>query len=90
MGLMGVIQVAPGTDPTTSSMACLLLKKLFLDDRKSEQELEQLSAEDIAQMKGVFTSLLSMGNIEAEPMSLLRRKAEILCKIHRKQETYVE
>ena len=41
-------------------------------------------------MKSVFTSLLSMANMEAEPMSLLRRKSEILCKLHRKQETYAD
>ena len=87
---MGIIQTPQQADPSTTAMACLLLKKLFLDERKSEQELEQLTEEDITQMKRVFTSLLSMANMEAEPMSLLRRKAEILCKLHRKQETYAD
>ena len=42
--------------------------------------------EDIGQMKVVFKQLLNM----EEPMSLLRRKAEILCKLHRKDESYAE
>lgn len=37
-------------------------------------------------MKAVFKQLLNM----EEPMSLLRRKAEILCKLHRKDESYAE
>ena len=42
--------------------------------------------EDITQMKVVFKQILNMD----EPMSLLRRKAEILCKLHRKDESYAE
>ena len=42
--------------------------------------------EDIGQMKVVFKQILNM----EEPMSLLRRKAEILCKLHKKEETYAE
>jgi len=37
-------------------------------------------------MKVAFKSLLNM----EEPMNLLRRKAEILCKLHKKDETYAE
>ena len=67
-------------------MACLLLKKFFLDDRKSEENLEQLTLEDIGQMKVAFKALLQM----EEPMNLLRRKAEILCKLHKKEGSYGE
>ena len=70
-------------------MACLLLKKFFLDDRKSEESLEQLTPDDINAIKAAFTSLLSLTNM-SEPLNLLRRKAEILCKAHRKAESYAE
>ena len=83
---MSVIQATPPTDANTTALACLLLKKLFLDERKSEEELEQLSSDDIAQMKTIFKQILNM----EEPMSLLKRKAEILCKLHRKEESYAE
>lgn len=81
---MTVIQA--GGDPQTTALACLLLKKYFLDERKSEENLEKLTMEDIAQMKAAFTQSLNM----EEPMSLLRRKAEILCKLHKKEESYAE
>ena len=42
--------------------------------------------QDIAQIKVTFKSLLNMD----EPMNLLRRKAEILCKLHKKEESYAE
>lgn len=87
---MSVIQNVEGSDPTTVAMACLLLKKLYLDDRKSEESLEQLTPEDLAQMKAAFTTLLGPSNLEAEPMSLLRRKAELLCKIYNKLESFAE
>ena len=67
-------------------MACLLFKKFYLDERKSEEHLEQLTMQDIAQIKVTFKSLLNMD----EPMNLLRRKAEILCKLHNKEESYAE
>lgn len=41
-GFMSVIQggAEGSTDPTTIAMACLLVKKLYLDDRASEESLE--------------------------------------------------
>lgn len=83
---METIQSGQVADAATTALACLLLKKLFLDDRKSEEHLEKLTMEDITQMKVAFKQLLNM----EEPMNLLRRKAEILCKLHRKEETYAE
>ena len=83
---MQFIQSASIAEAQTTAMACLLLKKFFLDARKSEEHLEQLSLEDIGQMKGAFQALLNM----EEPMNLLRRKAEILCKLHSKAESYAE
>jgi len=37
-------------------------------------------------MKTAFKAMLNM----EEPMSLLRRKAEILCKLHKREESYAE
>jgi len=37
-------------------------------------------------MKAAFKASLNMD----EPMNLLRRKAEVLCKIHKKEESYGE
>ena len=80
------IQAGTLEDAQTTAMACLLLKKFFLDDRKSEEHLEQLTLEVIAQMTQTFKALLQM----EEPMNLLRRKAEILCKLHKKEGSYGE
>ena len=46
-GFMSVIQAGTLENSQTTSLACLLLKKFFLDERKSEENLEQLTAEDI-------------------------------------------
>ena len=83
---MSVIQAGTLENSQTTSLACLLLKKFFLDERKSEENLEQLTADDICQMKAAFHSLLKM----EEPISLLRRKAEIICKLHKKANSYPE
>ena len=85
-GFMNVIQAGTLENIQTTSLACLLLKKFFLDERKSEENLEQLTADDICQMKAAFHSLLKM----EEPISLLRRKAEIICKLHKKANSYPE
>ena len=45
---METIQTAKVADAATTALACLLLKKLFLDGRKSEENLEQLTLEDIS------------------------------------------
>ena len=37
-------------------------------------------------MKAAFAQMLNM----EEPMSLLRRKAEILCKLHKKAQSFPE
>ena len=85
-GFMSVIQAGTLENSQTTSLACLLLKKFFLDERKSEENLEQLTADDISQMKAAFGQLLKM----EEPISLLRRKAEIICKLHKRADSYPE
>jgi len=48
--------------------------------------MEQLTLEDFTHMKIAFKALLNMD----EPMNLLRRKAEVLCKVHKKEGSYGE
>jgi hypothetical protein len=66
-------------------MACILLKKFFLDDRKEEENCLKLSPDELRQLK---ESLAASIDIINQPMNLLRRKAEIICKIHKKLESY--
>ena len=64
-----------------------MVKKFYLDGRQEELSLEQLTEDDLATMKVTFTTeLMDL----SEPMSLLRRKAEIICKVHDKLQTYGE
>lgn len=69
------------------ALACVLLKKYYLDDRAEEKDLVQISPEQVASLKNVLRESL---NFEAEKLNLLRRKAEILCKLHKRSETYGE
>jgi hypothetical protein len=62
-----------------------LLKKFFLDDRKEEENCLKLSPDELRQLK---ESLAASIDIINQPMNLLRRKAEIICKIHKKLESY--
>jgi len=77
-----------GSDIATQKLlACILLKKFYLDERPEEKELEQITLSDVTQLKQVIKSNLDITN---EPMNLLRRKAEIICKLHKKEESYGE
>ena len=68
-------------------MACILLKKFYLDERPEEKELEQITLGDVSQLKQLIGTNLDIAN---EPMNLLRRKGEIICKLHKKEESYGE
>jgi hypothetical protein len=68
-------------------LGCVLLKKYYLDDRNEEKEMEQITAAQVATLKVAMRESL---NFEAEPFNLLRRKAEIICKLHKKEESYGE
>lgn len=68
-------------------LACVLLKKYYLDDRAEEKQLEQITPEMIQTLKVQLQSSL---NFETEPINLLRRKAEIICKLYKKTDTYAE
>lgn len=74
-------------DATIQPLACILLKKYFLDDRPEEADCEQISLEEVAALKQRLKETLDVG---AEPMNLLRRKAEIICKLHKKEGSYDE
>ena len=84
-GLVEVIESA--ANPELKPITCLLLKKYYLDGRAEEEPLEQLTLDDISALKQRMKSTL---NFDTEPMSLLRRKAEIICKLHKKEESYGE
>lgn len=84
-GLVEVIESAG--NPELKPITCLLLKKYYLDGRAEEESLEQLTLDDISALKQRIKGTL---NFEAEPMNLLRRKAEIICKLHKKEESYGE
>lgn len=64
----------------------MLLKRYYLDGRKEEESAEQLSLEDISALKEVFKTGMDL----KEPIALLRRKAEIICKLHKTEESYGE
>ena len=68
-------------------MACILLKKFYLDERPEEKDFEQITLGDVSLLKQLITTNLDVAN---EPMNLLRRKAEIICKLHKKEESYGE
>lgn len=72
---------------TIKTLACILLKKFFLDDRAEEKECPQLTADDLNSLKAAMEQSI---NMKDDPMPLLRRKAEIVCKIHKKENAYAE
>ncbi len=78
---------AGGEIATQKLLACILLKKFYLDERVEEKELEQITLGDVSQLKQLIAANLDISN---EPMNLLRRKAEIICKLHKKEESYGE
>ena len=85
---LGYLQVITSQETLTYRLlACLLLKKLFLDDRAEEKECVQLTPEDLMQLRDAIEKSIDMQN---DPNNFLRRKAEILCKIHKKLGTYAE
>jgi len=45
-GFVTAIQAGQPADHQKTALACLLLKKFFLDERKSEANLEQLTIDD--------------------------------------------
>lgn len=64
-----------------------MLKKFFLDDRKEEENCSKLSNDELRQLREALNKSI---DITSEPSNLLRRKAEIICKIHKKEESYGE
>ena len=68
-------------------LACILLKKYYLDKRREEQECEQIGAKEIKELKAGLTQSLDFG---AQPMNLLRKKAELITKLHKLDESFGE
>lgn len=65
----------------------MLLKKLFVDNRKEEEGLWQLSAGEYIQLKEAITSSLNFGG---STLSLLKRKADLICACYREIKNYPE
>ena len=60
-----------------SSLSCVLFKKYFLDDRRSEN----INENDLEMMKATIMNTLDFN----QPLSLLKRKGDIISKIFAKQ-----
>jgi len=69
MGLGGKFEVA--------SMCCVLLKKYFLDSRAQTE----LGPQDLENLRN---ALLESINLEKQPLTLLKRKGDVLSKIYAK------
>ena len=83
--LAGFTEVIFSAEANLKPLACLLLKKFFLDDRKEEAELEQITLEEVSLIKQKLKDSL---DVASEPMNLLRRKAEIICKLYKRAGSY--
>ena len=67
-------------------MGALILKKFFLDKRKEEEGLWQLSKEEFRQLKDFM-----LGSIDfSQPMHFLKKKADIITACYREIENYPE
>jgi hypothetical protein len=69
MGLGGKFEVA--------SMCCVLLKKYFLDSRATTELADQ-------DLENLRNALLESIDLEKQPLSLLKRKGDVLSKIYAK------
>ena len=76
-----------GPDQEQATLAALLLKKQFLDDRKEEEGLWQVNKDQIAELKTTMSQSL---NFKVQSKQLLKRKADLICKCYRKLESYDE
>lgn len=82
--------VAYGTtnaDEAKSSFALLLLKKQYLDERSEEEGMWALTKEQTEVLKTQISGSLDFAS---QSTSLLRRKADIICKCYKKAENYEE
>jgi len=82
-----ICEVIQSGDVTVKPLACVLLKKFYLDGRAEEAELEQITLDEVRALKQMLKDTLDIAN---EPFNILRRKAEIICKCHKQEESYGE
>ena len=78
---------ADATKQNQASLAALLLKKQYLDDRLEEEKFWQLTNQHATDIKNTISSSINFSN---QSKLLLQRKADIICKCFRKLETYEE
>ena len=62
----------------------MLLKKTYLDNRLEEKELYQLNAEEVQGLKNTIGQSINFD----QPLNLLKKKSEIICKLYKKTEEY--
>ena len=67
-------------------MGALILKKFFLDKRKEEEGLWQLSSSDFGNLKDQILASIDF----TQSMLLLKRKAEIVCTCYKEIQNYPE
>ena len=90
-GLMAyVVEMGANADNTKqqqASLAALLLKKQYLDERAEEEKLWKLNNEQIGELKNQLSSSINFG---VQSLNFLKRKADIICKCFNKLDTYNE
>lgn len=75
------------TKQDQASLACILLKKQYLDDRDEEKEMWQLTNDNVVALRNAMMSSI---NYLTNSKKLLEKKAEIICKCYKKLDTYPE
>jgi hypothetical protein len=85
--LVEIVVSSEGGNDAEKALACVMFKKYYLDDRKEEKALEQITPQQVAEAKAALKASL---NFTQDNLHLLRRKAEILCKFHRREESHAE
>jgi hypothetical protein len=63
--------------PEVAQLSCLMYKKLFLDDSRAQS----LSVSDLEMMKASIMQTMDLSN---QPLTLLKRKGDILSKVYSK------
>lgn len=74
-------------EESKASLALLMIKKQYLDDRPEEEKLWQTSQPHLFALRDQVSLSL---NFQAQSNQILKRKADIICKCYRKLDSYPE
>ena len=85
-GLHQIISATANVDNQNQIMGAVILKKFFLDKRKEEEGLWQLSTEEFRQLKDFMLASIDF----SQPMLFLKKKADIIASCYREIENYPE